>query len=70
MRYRNHRSESLAILQLNVGRAAAAHEITLSQAYSNNMDIILVQEPYIYKDLTRKITKKHPSYEWFSPTDN
>jgi hypothetical protein len=70
MRYQNYWTETLAILQLNVGRAAAAHEITLSQAYSNNIDVILIQEPYIYKDLTHKITKKHPSYECFSPTDN
>lgn len=44
--------------------------IALSQAHSNHIDIILIQEPYIYKDLTRKITKRHPSYECFSPTDS
>ena len=69
MSSKNQQTGPLSILQLNVGRAAAAHEITLFQAYSNNIDIILIQEPYIYKDLTRKITKKHPSYECFSPTD-
>jgi hypothetical protein len=70
MSFWNHQTEPLALLQLNVGRLAAAHEIILSQAHSSNIDIILIQEPYIYKDLARKVTKKHPSYECFSPTDN
>src|SRR3954463_2361865 len=59
----------LKILQLNVGRAPAAHEIALTLAYTSDTDIILIQEPYIFKDLSRQITKKHPSYECFSPTD-
>jgi endonuclease/exonuclease/phosphatase family metal-dependent hydrolase len=62
--------ESLSILQINVGRGVSAHEIALFQAYSNNIDIILIQEPYIFENLARKITKKHPSYECFSPTDS
>jgi hypothetical protein len=71
MRFRNYPiKESLSILQINVGRGASAHEITLFQAYSNDIDIILIQEPYIYNNLTYKITKKHPSYECFSPTDS
>jgi hypothetical protein len=40
--------ETLTILQLNVGRGPAAHEIALSLAYSSDIDIILIQEPYIY----------------------
>lgn len=70
MRVQNQQTDPLLILQQNIGRSATAHEITLSQAYSNNIDIILIQEPYIYKGLTRKITKRHPSYECFSPTDS
>jgi ribonuclease HI len=62
--------ETLTILQLNVGRGPAAHEIALSLAYSSDIDIILIQEPYIYTDLSRQITKRHPSYECFSPTDS
>jgi endonuclease/exonuclease/phosphatase (EEP) superfamily protein YafD len=70
MKFQNYQTDSLSILQLNVGRNGTAHEITLSQAFSNNIDVILIQEPYIYEDLIRKITKRHPSYECFSPTDN
>jgi hypothetical protein len=71
MRFQNRPlKESLSILQINVGRGASAHEIALFQAYSNNINIILIQEPYIFENLARKITKKHPSYECFSPTDS
>jgi hypothetical protein len=71
MRFKNYpMKESLTILQINVGRGASAHEIALFQAYFNDINIILIQEPYIFKNLARKITKKHPSYECFSPTDS
>ena len=71
MKHYNHlNKETLSILQLNVGRGSAAHEIALSQAYLSDVDIILIQEPYIFSDFTRKITKRHPSYECFSPTDS
>jgi hypothetical protein len=71
MLFYNHvKKETLSILQLNVGRAATSYEIALFQAYSNDIDIILIQEPYIFNNLTRKITKKHPSYECFTPTNS
>ena len=49
--------EPLTLLQLSVGRAKATHEIALSLAHSNNIDIILIQEPYIFSDLSQQITK-------------
>jgi hypothetical protein len=58
----------LKVLQINIGRTAAAREIALALAYSSSIDIILVQEPYIFKDLSRQITKRHPSYECSSLT--
>ena len=61
----------LSLLQLNVGRGGDTHEIALSLAHSANIDIILIQEPYVYQqDLSRRITKCHPLYECFSPTDD
>ncbi|EED12096.1 hypothetical protein TSTA_001670, partial [Talaromyces stipitatus ATCC 10500] len=50
--------------------APDAHEIALTLAYTSNIDIILIQEPYTFKDLSQQITKKHPSCECFSPTDS
>lgn len=67
-------NKPLKIFSANVGRGAVAHEIALNEAHSISADVILIQEPYIFKDRTRRITKRHPSYIIFSPindwTDN
>ncbi|EED14753.1 conserved hypothetical protein [Talaromyces stipitatus ATCC 10500] len=60
----------LKILQLNVGHAPDAHEIALTLVYTSDIDIILIQEPYTFKDLSQQITKKYLLYECFSPTDS
>jgi len=57
-------------MQANVGRGATPHEIALSLANSSFVDIILIQEPYIFSDRTRKISKAHPMYESFTPLDD
>lgn len=59
----------IKILSINVGRSSAAHEIALNVAFELSIDVLLVQEPYIFRDISRKITRKHPSFECFSPTD-
>lgn len=64
------RRKQLTILQANVGRGAAAHEIALNSAFEDKVDILLVQEPYIFRDLSRRISKKHRAYECFSPLDD
>lgn len=58
------------ILSINVGRSSTAQEIALNIACDSNIDVLLIQEPYIFRDISRKITKKHPAFECFSPTDN
>ena len=68
--YPTPRSKPLTLLQINVGRWPTPHEIALSLAFSENIDIILIQEPFISKDLSRRLTKCHPSYECFAPTDD
>lgn len=49
----------IKILSVNVGRSSAAHDIALQLSFEKNIDILLVQEPYIYKDLNPKITRRH-----------
>ncbi|EDN95206.1 hypothetical protein SS1G_11082 [Sclerotinia sclerotiorum 1980 UF-70] len=51
-------------------RLFGAHDIALATAYNEKSDIIMIQEPYISKDLSRRITKWHPAYQCYSPTDN
>jgi ribonuclease HI len=63
-------AKPLTILQANVGRGATSHEIALSLAHDSLIDIILIQEPYIFTDRKRRITKSHPVYESFTPLDD
>ena len=67
---RTRATRPLTTFQVNVGRGATAHELALSYAFTEKMDVVLIQEPYLFRDLQRKISKHHPSYECFSPVDN
>ena len=60
----------LKIISTNVGRGAQSHELALNEASLASADIVLIQEPYIYSDRARRITKRHPSFETFSPIDD
>ena len=60
----------LTILQINVDKGATQHEIALSSAYNEQIDVVLIQEPYISRDLPRRITKRHPSFNCFTPIDD
>src|SRR4051794_27893944 len=53
-------AKPLTILQANVGRGATSYEIAFSLAHDSLIDIILIQEPYIFTDRKRRITKSHP----------
>lgn len=63
-------SAPLSILSINVGRGSSSHELALSTAFDSSVDVLMVQEPRLYSELDRRITKKHPSYECFSPVDS
>ncbi|KAI1002024.1 hypothetical protein K3495_g6179 [Podosphaera aphanis] len=63
-------NSALKILSANVGRSSVAHELALQFAFQIRADLLLVQEPCVAKDLTRKITWKHPSFECFTPADD
>ena len=70
MRTKPSFTKPLTILQANVGKAATSHEIALSLAADSLTDVILIQEPYVFTDLSRRITKSHPLYESFTPVDD
>ena len=36
----------LSILQINVDKGATQHEIALSTAYNEQIDVVLIQEPF------------------------
>src|ERR1700733_3382895 len=60
----------LRLLQINVGKGGPSHDIALQLAYKDDYDIILIQEPWIYSDRTRRLTKKHQAYTCYSPTED
>lgn len=60
----------IRIISVNVGRSSSAHQIALQTAYTTNIDILLVQEPYISRFTERRITCNHPSFECFTPLDD
>ena len=64
------RSGILRIFQANVARGQTNHDLALAQASSENFNIILVQEPWILSHRDRKVTKQHPDYDIFSPTED
>jgi hypothetical protein len=49
MIYKHHTPKKpLTVLQLNVGKGADRRVIALLLAYTNNIDILLIQELYIF----------------------
>ena len=60
----------LRLLQINVGRGGPSHDLALAHAQEEHIDLLLIQEPYIFHERHRRITKRHPSYECFSLNDD
>ena len=59
--------KTLQIMQVNVGRGGAANDLALAIAFEEDIDILLIQEPWIGADLERKLAKRHKSYEAYAP---
>src|SRR5580692_4134907 len=68
--HRNRQVKTLQVMQVNVGKVSASHDIALSFAHDYHFDIILIQEPWIHRDRLRRISKRHPAYRCFSPVED
>lgn len=68
--HNKNKARPINILSLNVVKGSTNHEIALNEAHLSLIDIILIQDLYISNDRSRRITKKHPNYEVFSPIDD
>ncbi|KAI0994688.1 hypothetical protein K3495_g13493 [Podosphaera aphanis] len=66
----NIKPSSIKILSVNVTRCSATHQIALEKAFENCMDMKLIQEPYISKDISRKLTCNHPTFQCYTPVDD
>ena len=63
------RKTLLKILQVNVGRGGTAHDLALQYAFEKECDLVLIQEPWIEKDLDRRISKKHTGFQAYASED-
>ena len=63
-------NQFIRILSVNVGRSSTAHTLSLETAFCASIDILMVQEPYIHRDLSRRITCTHSAFESFIPNDD
>lgn len=66
-RHNQQREDPLLIMQVNVRKCSSAHDIALSYALINNIDVLLIQEPWIHPDISTRKTKSHQDFEAFSP---
>ena len=66
-RRRRSPSTQLRVMQANVGRGGANHDLALTLAFDDNCDLLLVQEPWIHTNLELRCTKTHRGFETFSP---
>lgn len=57
-------------MQANVGRGADAHRLALQLAYKNNIDVLVIQEPWTLRDLSAKRSVTCPSFMIFSSLSN
>lgn len=60
----------MRLLQINVGRGAQAQELALVSALEEKIDVLLIQEPYIFHDTSRQIPRRHTAYDCYIPTDD
>ena len=60
----------LYLLQINIGKGRPFYDVALQLAYKDDYDILLVQEPQIYSDITRRLSKKYPAYTCFFLTED
>ena len=54
----------------HVGRNWEAHETALQLAFENNCHAMLIQEPWIFTDCSRRISKHHPSFHQLVPIED
>ena len=60
-------TKQLTVMQVNVGRGGPANNLALVLGYKRNMDVIMIQEPWIGRELDRKMCKKHREYQAYAP---
>ena len=56
-------------MQVNIRRGSSANNLALTLEYERDIDVIMIQEPWIGRELDKKICKKHKEYQAYAPKD-
>ena len=54
-------------MQVNVGRGGPANNLALVLACKEEVDVLLIQEPWIGANLEKRLSKRHRSYQAYAP---
>lgn len=63
------KGKTLQIMQVNIGKGGLVNDLALALASEEEVDILLIQEPWIGADLERRLSKRHRSYQAYAPEE-
>ena len=66
-RTRQPRNRDLQVCWANVGKGAPSHITILQTAFTENMDVVCIQEPYTHPGTK---TQNHPGFDCYAPVDS
>ena len=52
-------------MQANIGRSGLPNDLALAMAFKQQIDMVLIQEPWVGANLDRKMMKKHNAYQTY-----
>lgn len=59
--------KQLTVMKVNIRRGGSANDLALALEYERDIDVIMIQEPWISHELDRKICKKYKEYQAYAP---
>ena len=64
---RQPRNRDLQVCWANVGKGAPSHITILQTAFTENIDVVCIQEPYTHPGTK---TQNHPGFDCYAPVDS
>ena len=58
--------QTFQIIQVNVRSGGPANNFALVITFEKNINILLIQEPWIRIDVERKLVKRHKNYQVYA----
>ena len=66
-RTRQPRNRDLQVCWANVGKNSSSHITILQAAFTENVDVVCIQEPYTHPGTK---TQNHPGFDCYAPVDS